>query len=285
MNKVFLIGDFAFRLIAEDGVVPPNNFMLFENPKAPVQYTYTIRLSEVFPENFGEITAQRPDLVVAKAGGLESRLIGVKGTAGYYACYQELSDEEALITLAPSRLSGLNIDPVFVSLLALERRQLQHNAFVLHCAYVAYQGEAILFSAPSETGKTTQGNLWEQYKGAETINGDRALLQKVDGRWIARGWPVCGSSEVCNNIEMPIHAIVMLSQGKNDVATKLSHMKAFSQIYSQVTINRWNAAANLHCMDQLEVLVREVPVWHLSCTISENAVNTLAEALYLKENT
>ena len=285
MNKVFHIGDFAFRLIAEDGISPPPNFMLFECADAVAQYTYSIRLSEDFPEVSGKITAQRSDLVVSEANGLESRFIGVKGASGYYACYQELSAQEALITLAPSRLAGLHIDPVFVSLLALERRQIQYDAFVLHCAYIEHQGEAILFSAPSETGKTTQGNLWGQYKGAKTINGDRALLQKVDGRWMARGWPVCGSSEVCNNIAMPIRAIVMLSQGKADVVTKLSPMKAFSQIYSQITINRWNPAANVRCMDLLETLVRETPVWHLSGTISENAVNTLAEALYPKEDT
>lgn len=285
MNKVFQIGDFVFRLIAEDGVIPPPNFMLFERAGGPVRYTYTIRVSEDFPEIPGKITAQRMDLVVSEADGLETRLIGVKGASGYYACYQELSQEEALITLSPSRINGLHIDPVFVSLLALERRQIKYDAFVLHCAYIEYQGKAILFSAPSETGKTTQGNLWGQHKGAVTVNGDRALLQKIDGRWIAQGWPVCGSSEICNNTALPIHAIVMLSQGKTDVVTKLSPMKAFSQIYSQITVNRWNTAANVRCMDLLEALVRDVPVWHLSCTISENAVNTLANVLYPKEDT
>ena len=285
MNKIFQIGDFAFRLIADEGIQPPPNFMLFECPDASVQYTYTIRLSEEFPEVSGKIIAQRPDLIVSEADGLESRLIGVKGMPGHYACYQELSPSEARITLSPSRLSGLHVDPVFVSLFALERRQLQKDACILHCAYIEHQGKAILFSAPSETGKTTQGNLWGQYKGARTINGDRALLQKVDGRWMARGWPVCGSSEICNNMALPIHAIVMLSQGKTDVVSRLSPMKAFSQVYSQVTVNRWNAAANIRCMDLLDELVREIPVWHLSCTISENAVNTLADVLYPKEDT
>lgn len=283
MNKTFLIGDFAFRLIAEDGIIPPPNFLLFARDGVTPQYTYTISLSDVFPELSGKIIAQRPDLMAVAHDGLESRLIGVKGTPGYYACYQEISPNEARITLAPSRLNGLHIDPVFVSLLALERRQMQYNAFVLHCAYIEHQGKAILFSAPSETGKTTQGNLWEQYKGAKTINGDRALLQKVNGVWMAQGWPVCGSSEVCNNIALPIHAVVMLSQGKTDEVTRLSPMKAFSQMYSQITVNRWNAAANVQCMDFLEMFVKEIPIWHLSCTISENAVDTLADVLYPKE--
>ena len=135
MNKVFQIGDFVFRLIADEKVIPPPNFMLFESGAIEsVQYTYTIRLSEDFPEISGKITAQRMDLVVSESDRLETRLIGVKGSFGYYACYQELSQQEALITLSPSRINGLHIDPVFVSLLALERRQIRYDAFVLHCA-------------------------------------------------------------------------------------------------------------------------------------------------------
>ena len=280
MNKVFQIGDFRFRLITPETITPPPNFMLFELDEMTAPYTYTVELGEEFPDLPGERSAGREDLFVFKNAGLESRLIGVKGVPGHYACYQELSETEAKITLAPSRINSLHIDPVFSSLLALERHLLMTDAFVLHCAYIEYNGEAILFSAPSETGKTTQGNLWEQYKGAKTINGDRALLQKMDGRWIARGWPVCGSSEVCNNIEIPIRAIVMLSQGKEDVVTRLAPMKAFTQVYSQITINRWNVNANKYAMDMIEELVTDIPVWHLSCTISENAVNTLAEVLY-----
>ena len=72
----------------------------------------------------------------------------------------------------------------------------------------------------------------------------------------------------------------MLSQGKEDVVTRLAPMKAFTQVYSQITINRWNVNANKYAMDMIEELVTDIPVWHLSCTILENAVNTLAEVLY-----
>ena len=283
MNKLFQIGDFVFRLITPENIAPPPNFMLFEKQDGQAEYTYNICLGEDFPTLPGKVKATRGDLIVYDDNGLESRLIGVKGVPGHYACYQELTESEAQVILAPSRLESLHIDPVFSSLLALERRQISLDAFVLHCAYIEYQGEAILFSAPSETGKTTQGNLWEQYKGARTINGDRALLQRIDNRWIARGWPVCGSSEVCNNVELPIRSIVMLSQGETDVVTKLTPIKAFSQVYSQVTVNRWNVSANTYAMDLIERLIKDVPVWHLSCTISENAVNTLADVLYPKE--
>lgn len=100
----------------------------------------------------------------------------------------------------------LVFDPVFASLFALERRMLQKDSFILHSAYIRHRGRAILFSAPSGTGKSTQASLWAQYAGAEIINGDRALLQKVQDCWMARGLaglrhvghlPKCGCAAEC----------------------------------------------------------------------------------------
>ena len=278
MNEIFTIGDFCFRLICPEAVKVPENFLKFRGGSEPV-YTYTVALSHSFPAPAGSPAARREDLLVLGQNGLECRYIGVKGQPEPYACYRETGPDAARILLDPSRLDGMNIDPMFVSLLALERRQIQRDALILHCAFVEYQGAAILFSAPSETGKTTQANLWARYRGAETVNGDRGLLQKLDGRWYARGWPVCGSSDVCENRDVPIRAIVMLSQAPEDRAVRLTPMKAFSQAYSQITVNRWNRAASLRAMDLLEDLIASVPVYHLACTMEETAVEALERAL------
>lgn len=279
MNKLFQIGDFVFRLDYPDEITPPPNFMLFETEKKQPQYCYHIKISETFPKLKGDIVARRPDLIVFQNHGKESRLIGVKGTPGYYACYREVSNNQAEILLAPDRLAGLNIDPVFTSLLALERRLVERNNMVLHCAYVEYRSKAILFSAPSETGKTTQANLWEKYRNSRTINGDRALLGKINNQWMAQGWPVCGTSEVCNNEATPIQAIVMLSQGKENQARQLKPSEAFGLLYSQITINGWNKESTASALDLIEKLIVEIPIYHLSCTISEEAVECLEKIL------
>ena len=198
---------------------------------------------------------------------------------GLVAGENHLGPDRAEVVLARDRIEGLHIDPVFTSLLALERRMIRRDSLVLHCAYVLDHGEAILFSAPSETGKTTQANLWEKYRGSRTVNGDRALLGKIDGRWHAQGWPVCGTSEVCNNEAHPIRAIVMLSQAKENRAERLTPGQAFPLLYSQITINRWNMEDHIRAMDLMEKLLAEVPVYHLGCTISGEAVTCLENAL------
>ena len=278
MHETFTIGSFCFTLDWDESIELPENFWKFKGGREPV-YAYEIRAEEIFPEPAGKVTARREDLLVLDDGGLERRYIGVKGSPVPYAYYEETAENSARILVRIEPYRYLNCDPVFTSLLALERRQMGLDALVLHCAYIEYKGEAILFSAPSETGKTTQGNLWEKYRGARTVNGDRGLLQKVNGRWIVRGWPVCGSSEICHKEDMPIRAIVMLSQAPQDSVERLHPAKAFSQVYSQITVNRWNRAANLRAMELLEDLIGQVPVYHLACTMDETAVTTLENAI------
>lgn len=278
MNTCFTIGDFCFRLVCPEEVTPPENFMKFQGGNSPV-YTYTIELADDFPAPEGRVLARRPDLLVLDTPGGECRYIGIKGNPEPYACYMEQGSGAARVLLSPTRARYLNIDPVFTSLFALERRQIGLDAMVLHCAFMVHEGRAILFSAPSETGKTTQANLWEKYRGTRVVNGDRALLQRIGGVWHARGWPVCGSSEVCHNEDVPIRAIVMLSQAPEDRAERMHPMKAFTQVYSQLTINRWNKPANLRAMELLEALIGEVPVYHLACTMEETAVTALEAAL------
>lgn len=284
MDKIFQIGDFVFRLCFPEEAAPPENFMKFEKRPAsganPVpEYTYLIKVSDCLPQPEGKVIARRPDLTVLQNGERESRLIGVKGNPDFYAFYQEVAADRAEVTLVRDRIAELHIDPVFTSLLALERRQIKKDAMVLHCAYIEYRGEAILFSAPSETGKTTQANLWEKYRGSRTVNGDRSLLGKRDGRWTAQGWPVCGTSEVCHNESIPVRAVVMLSQAQENRAQRMTPGQAFPLLYSQITVNKWNTQDHIHTMDLMEDFLGSVPVIHLGCTISREAVDCLEEVL------
>ena len=71
----------------------------------------------------------------------------------------------------------------------------------------------------------------------------------------------------------------MLSQARENSVQRLTPGKAFPLVYSQVTINKWTLADHMKMMDLIEELLSEVPVFHLQCTISEEAVSCLESAL------
>lgn len=278
MDKRFRIGDFSFRLMCPDEVRPPENFMKFESDAAAPDYAYRIALADALPEPEGRRIALRKDLLVLERDGLETRYVSETGAAPY-ACYRETAADSAEILLLPRVLGELKYDTMFSSLFAFERRMIGRQALVLHSAYIRTERGAILFSAPSGTGKSTQAGLWERYRGVKQLNGDRSLLQKAGGVWQACGWPVCGSSEICNNESTPIRAIVMLSQAPENRIERLGPMAAFSQLYTQITVNRWSRDFQNRAMDLIEALTREIPVYHLACTISREAVELLADTL------
>lgn len=278
MDKTFRIGDFTFRLRCADGVPVPENFLKFAREGEP-EYTYDVVLADTLPQLVGKCLARREDLMVLSTETGEARYIGVKGHPEPYACYHETSATSAQVTLLTSRADFAGSDPVFVSLLALEKRMLEHSALVLHTAFMVYRDQAVLFSAPSGTGKSTQANLWETYRGTRTANGDRCLLRKENGIWRAEGWPVCGSSGICHVESLPIRAIVMLSQAPENQVQRLTQGNAFSQVYSQITVNRWARRSVVQAMDLIEDLTRQVPLFHLACNISEDAVACLEQAL------
>lgn len=277
----YQIGSFCFELNYSPEINIPSHFQLFQIDTGNSEYSYKLSCEDILPSFPSDTAVCRNDFAVVRDDrGLEMRMLGVKGIPGYYACYRELSEKRAEVTLLRSRLSGLSIDPFFTSMLALERRMLARDNLILHCAFLRLGETAVLFSGPSGIGKSTQAELWRKYRMAEIINGDRALLRQIDKRWYVCGWPVCGSSEICHNESAPIHSIVMLEQGKENRVSKLSPMQAFIQLYGQITVNQWNNEAKAKAVSLLEAIVTEIPVFHLRCDMTEDAVKCLEAALY-----
>lgn len=279
MIKYFRIGDFTFSLEYSKEIIFPDNFLLFEIEKCDVLHTFEIIVDNVLPQYSGKIIAQREDLLVLENELGEIRYMGVKGTNRVYACSIE-KENNTIITMNRNELADLNIDPLFTSLFSLEKHLLKRKQMILHCAYLEHEKEAILFTAPSETGKTTQATLWEKYKGSKSVNGDRALLKCENGIWVAQGWPVCGTSEICHNKTLPIRSIVVLAQGKENVVKELNAMEAFKNLYSQITLNRWNKRGHLEAMNLIDQLIKDVKIYHLACTISKEAVDCLYKKIY-----
>ena len=280
MDKLFRIGEFCFRVIPELPYAAPDHFQQFAIETGKPEYTYHIQEVQALPGLEGKRIARLPEMEVFQEGTKESRLIGIKGTSGYYAYYREISSGKADIWVTKLVQELMPSDTVYGSLFALDRRMIERGGLILHCAYIEHHGKGILFSAPSGVGKSTQAALWEKYRNSVTVNGDRALLRKKEGKWLACAWPVCGSSQICKRVDVPVHAIVMLRQGKKNSVMRLSPIEAFRQLYPQVTVNQWNPEFVQAAINGIEDLILQVPVWQLTCDISEEAVQCLENALF-----
>lgn len=221
----------------------------------------------------------RDNLMVFQTAEGECRFINFLGMDWHYAVSSQEGVNRYRVWFSSEVAGMLDQDTVYLAAFSLEKQAMKDHAMILHSAYMCYKDTAVLFSAPSETGKSTQADLWEKYRGTWTVNGDRSLLIREKDGWYANGWPVCGSSEICNNKSYPIRAIVMLSQAKENRISRLKGFEALRKVMEQITINAWNSEFQIQAMDELEILLREIPVYHLECNISEDAVRCLENVL------
>lgn len=150
----------------------------------------------------------------------------------------------------------------------------------LHSSLVRYRGEGILFTAPSGTGKSTQAELWEQFESADVLNGDRSLIRRLDGKWVAFGAPFAGSSQIFRNEYAPIRSIVVLRQAPENNVEMLKPAEAFRLIYSESILPRWNTSAHSSVISIISRLCAEVPIRILRCTPDQRAVNLLKQEVW-----
>lgn len=285
MKKVrcdrYQIGSFVFEINHTGEILFPKSFLRFQEKDAlPVQQSYELVLTDRIPQMSGEVIARRDDIKVLSDGGRERRVFRFLGAPMAYGCYEEVDEKHCRCMLQRDFLQYSQVDTVFCSLFALERHLLAQNGCVLHCAALHVGGEAILFSGPSGIGKSTHASLWtEHVSGSWVLNGDRALLQKRDGRWHVFGWPVSGSSDICINEAYPLRAVVFLRQEPENSGEQCKGASAVKALVSQMTVNHWNLQAVTHIWELAEALAEDVPVYRYGCNTKPDAVYKLQKLL------
>lgn len=161
---------------------------------------------------------------------------------------------------------------------ALPQLLLHFRALVFHASYIGVDGRAVLFTAPSGTGKSTQAELWRIHRGAAVINGDKAGIT-LAGAPMAHGLPFAGTSGICENVSLPLRAVVVLRQAPENTVRRLGPAQAVAALCQNLFADQsvpeeWQLAVGL-----LLDLVSAVPVLELACTPDVRAVECLENAM------
>lgn len=184
--------------------------------------------------------------------------------------------------LTEKQASGMSVS----SLLASSEAAFvfpEYDAFILHAAYIIYEGQAILFTAPSGTGKSTQAEFWKTERGAEIVNGDRVLITKRNGRFYANGIYASGTSGISRNATAPIRAVVLLEQGADNEQLPVPPRMLFLRTLCECSYDVKNKEQCEKITELVSDMINALPVVCYSCRNNPDAVDSLERTMLWKK--
>lgn len=155
----------------------------------------------------------------------------------------------------------------------------EHGACLLHASYVLHEGKAILFSAPSGTGKSTQAHFWEKERGSTVVNEDRVMLHKKNGTYMASGAWATGSARLTANITAPIRAIILLGQGSENRGERCRPSQALARLMPQCSYDETDGKSVDRMFSILMDLIAHVPIFSYDCINHPSAVEDLEKLI------
>lgn len=161
---------------------------------------------------------------------------------------------------------------------------VQRHIIQFHSSLINFRGYGLMFLGPSGIGKTTQAELWNQYRDALIINGDIVFVQETEEAFFGWGTPWHGSSPYCENTNVPVGALIILKQAPENSIRKLEGFEKVTAVSNSVFYPRWLENGMELCLETLDHLLSKLPVYELSCRPDEEAVELTEKTIFGREN-
>jgi len=282
--KYYEIGGIAFSVETPVPFEEMHPYSLFSKETAEPRIRYIFDYAPRLPEPKGKRIFESSYFTAYSDGEKTYRYIG------FFKDGKALDPEYAMAVFSKAEPSIIRVSipmdrdvPMKASLiyrtLCLEQTLTLEGGVIFHSACIEKDGRAILFTAPSGVGKSTQAELWRKYRNATVINGDCSVIKMHDGKARAFSLPFSGTSGICHSGDYPLRAIVYLTQAPENRITRLSGIKAFRALYEGAKLSAWDRENGTVSADTISDLAREVPVFRLDCVPDESAVIALENAL------
>lgn len=201
----------------------------------------------------------------------------------------DIDAERALLMSKKKRDEQLEASsPEALEVLALCRRAAQllprYGVVLFHGSALALDGEGVLFTATSGTGKSTHSSLWRSVYGDRVtmVNDDKPFLRiSPEGVWVC-GSPWTGKHRLGSNTCVPLKAVCILCRGEENRAERISPREAMPMLLQQMFHPEGDAEVlrKLQLADQLS---RKAECYRLHCNMDPDAARVVYTALGFRE--
>lgn len=159
---------------------------------------------------------------------------------------------------------------------------LPYGKCAYHAAAILWRGRAILFTAPSGTGKTTQMKNWLKRfpEKSAVINGDKPILSNEGGEIFAQPSPWKGKERLGDDtLCAKLGGVVLLEQGSRNQLRPLQVREAVEPLMKRFlcTVEDRETVEAMCALE--EAILTSVPVWKLVNTGDMESTELVFETL------
>ena len=152
----------------------------------------------------------------------------------------------------------------------------------LHGSALKVNNEALIFSAPSGTGKSTHAKLWIKHLSAEYINEDKPLLRIEDNTIYVYGSPFSGENKLNNNYKVELKSIIFLKQSPTNKIKLMDKTLILEHLIKNILRPDnelfWDKALNT-----LAFIVENIDIYKLSANMNVEAAEIVHNKIFEKE--
>lgn len=166
----------------------------------------------------------------------------------------------------------------------LAERLVEQNVLLMHGSALCMDGEAIIFTAKSGTGKSTHARLWREAFGDRVwmINDDKPMLRIEETGVMVYGTPWDGKHHLSRNASAKLKAIVNLTRDESNHIAPMSWADAFPVLMKQCYTSR-NPATMVRIMELEKQLLSAVDFYTLGCNMLPEAAKVAWEGIHSPE--
>lgn len=163
---------------------------------------------------------------------------------------------------------------------AIAERLPDYDRFVLHGATIQLDGRAFVFTAKSGTGKSTHIGLWMQRYGdaVRIVNGDKPILWKKDGVFLACGTPWCGKEGLTSTDCVPVAGLCLLERAAENTIRPASAKELVEAVFHQIYCPK-DTGRLLRFLSLFDEFLTSTPVWRLGCNMELQAAEVAHDAM------
>lgn len=181
-------------------------------------------------------------------------------------------------------LPAQNYTDEYLETLAIYRqlagKMLYLNTLLFHGSAIAVDGEAVLFTAKSGTGKSTHTRIWRRVYGDRCImvNDDKPLLRITEDGVLVCGTPWDGKHKLSTNCALPLKAICILERGEENAIRQISVKEALPMLLQQC-FRPSNPTDMAQMLKVINRLTEKLSFYRMQCTIGKPAARLAYETM------